>query len=94
MIHENSSTKMAAASSRILAITLQKCDHVAEKRIVSSFSDKSSMQDVYEDYHPSLDDCCKQYICSAHSELGEITTEVTVGEIAGLDLAARPVALG
>lgn len=69
------------AASRVLAISVNKCDHVSERKLISTFSYDLRMQDVYELYHPPLADCSKQYVCSAHSAIGDITMEVKVGEI-------------
>ena len=54
--------RMAAflAASSVLAISVNKCDHVSERKLISTFSYDLRMQDVYELYHPPLADCSKQ----------------------------------
>ena len=48
------------AASRVLAISVNKCDHVSERKLISTFSYDLRMQDVYELYHPPivLNDTC------------------------------------
>lgn len=68
-------------ATKVLQANIQKCDHLGERKLISTLSEHLFMKSVFELNHPPLDDYLQDYESSAHSVMGEISTEVTAGQI-------------
>ena len=64
---------------RPLAINLENCEHIPEKKFIATFAATATIQEVYQAYHEPSD--VAMYDQTAHSTIGELAFDLTVDDV-------------